>query len=48
MLCDDLDGYDGEGEREIQEGGDICMHMAISLNWTSETNTMLKSNYIYI
>ena len=24
------------------------MHMAISLNWTSETNTMLKSNFISI
>ena len=24
------------------------MHVAISLNCTAETNTMLKSNYIYI
>ena len=26
MLCDNLDGWDGvEGEREVQEGGDISM-----------------------
>ena len=26
MLCDKLDGWDGVGgEREVQEGGDICI-----------------------
>ena len=23
MLCDDLKGWDGGGEREVQEGGDL-------------------------
>ena len=28
-LCDDLEGWDGlGGEREVQEGGDICISMA--------------------
>ena len=26
MLCDELDGWDGEGARRgIQEGGDMCI-----------------------
>jgi len=30
-LCINLEGWDGEGNgREIQEGGDICIHMADS------------------
>ena len=41
MLCDDLDGWDGEGEREVQEGGDICIHIADSLCCTAETNATL-------
>ena len=29
MLCDHLEGWGGvRGEREIQEGGDICMYAA--------------------
>ena len=29
MLCDDLEGWDGElGGREAQEGGDICILIA--------------------
>ena len=29
MLCDILEGWDGEGEgREVQKGGDICIPMA--------------------
>ena len=40
MLCDDLDGWDGEG-REVQEGGDIGTHIADSLHFTAETNTTL-------
>ena len=39
MLCDDLDGWDGG--REVQEGGDICIHIADSLHCTAETNTTL-------
>ena len=28
-LCINLEGWDGEGDgRELQEGGDICIHMA--------------------
>ena len=41
MLCDDLEGWDGEGGREAQEGGDICIHIADSLCCTAETNTTL-------
>ena len=43
MLCDDLDGWDGEvgGGREVQEGGDICIHIADSVRCTAETNTTL-------
>ena len=30
-LCINLEGWDGEGDgRELQEGGDICIHMADS------------------
>ena len=32
--------------REVQEGGDICVHMAESLPCTGETNTTLYGNYI--
>ena len=39
MLCDDLDGWEGEGGREAQEGGDKCIHIADSLCYTEETNT---------
>ena len=43
VLCDDLDGWDGGGGRgrEVQEGGDICIHIADSLRCTAETNTKL-------
>ena len=44
MLCDDLEGWDREGGREMQEGGDmgiICMHTADSLCCTRETNIAL-------
>ena len=31
VLCDNLEGWDGVGgEKEVQEGGDICMSMADS------------------
>ena len=35
MLCADLNG------KEIQEGGDICIHITDSLSCTVETNTAL-------
>ena len=42
MLCGDLDGWDGgECGREVQEGGDVCMHIADSLRCSAETNTTL-------
>ena len=37
MLCDDLgDGMGEWGRREVQEGGDVCVHMADSLCCTAE------------
>ena len=44
MLCDHLEGWDREGGRDTQEGGDmgnICIHRADSLCFKAETNTML-------
>ena len=41
MLCCDLDGWDREGGREVQGGGDICVHIADSLHCTAETNTIV-------
>ena len=40
MLCNDLDGWDGVG-KEVQEGGDICIHIADSLRCTAESKTTL-------
>jgi len=48
VFCDDLDGWDGGGGREVQKGEAICMHMADLLHDTAETNTTLKSNYVPI
>ena len=43
MLCDDLEGWDGElGEREAQEGGDICIVIADSLCSTAELTQYCK------
>ena len=39
MLCDGLVAWDGG--RELQEGGDVCMHMADSLRCAADTNTTL-------
>ena len=50
MLCDDLAGRgevnwkQGIG-REVQEGGDVCIHIADTLCCTAETNATLQSNY---
>ena len=43
MLCDHLEGWDREGGREMQEGGDmgIYIYMADSLCYKAETNTPL-------
>ena len=38
-LGDDLEGWDWRGHGELQEGGDLCTHMADSLHCTAETNT---------
>ena len=40
MLSGDLDGWDGGG-REVEEGGDICIHIADSLHCTAEPKTTL-------
>ena len=31
MLCDDLEGWDREGRRETQEGGDMGIYVYIQL-----------------
>ena len=31
MLCDDLEGWDREGGREVQEGGDMGIYVYIYL-----------------
>ena len=40
MLCDDLDGG-RKGGREVQEGGNIGIHIADSLHCTPESNITL-------
>ena len=32
----------GEAGREVEEGGDVCIHIADSLHCTAETNTGVK------
>ena len=44
MLCDDVEGWGGEG-REDQEGGDICILKADLHHCIAETNTTLESNF---
>ena len=41
MLCDHLEVWDREGGSEMQEGGDICIHIADFLCYTEEANTTL-------
>ena len=31
MLCDHLEGWDGEGGREMQQGGDMGIYVCIQL-----------------
>ena len=49
MLCDHLEGWDGEGGREGdargKRNGDICMRIADSLCYTAETNKFVKQLY---
>ena len=45
VLCDDLEGRGVEDGRDIQERGDICIHIAGSLHYTAATNTILQCNY---
>ena len=40
VLCDDPEGWNGEVGSEVQERGDICIHMADSRCCTTETNTL--------
>ena len=47
MFRIDLEGWDGGGGKEAQEGGDTYIHMA-HLPCTAETNATLLSNYIPI
>ena len=44
MLCGDL-SWVGWGGREVQEGGDVCIHIADSLHCTAETNNIVKQFY---
>ena len=42
MLCDNLEGWDGVGgNREVREGGDICILMADSCWCMAEANALL-------
>ena len=43
VFCDDSDG--GMWGEEDQEGGYICIQIAVSLHCTAEINTTLESNY---
>ena len=36
MFCDDLEGWDREGGREAQEGGDMGIYVCI---WLAEMNS---------
>lgn len=40
MLGDDLEGWVG-GEREVQEGGDLCLHEADSYCYRAQPRTTL-------
>ena len=43
MLRDDLERWDGGGGKgeEVQEGREICIHIAHTLHGTAEANTKL-------
>ena len=42
MLCDKLEGWEGEeGGREVQGGQDVCVSVADLCWYMAETNTIL-------
>ena len=42
VVCDDLECWnEGQGGREVQEGGDTCIHAVGSFHCTTESNTVL-------
>ena len=43
MLCDDLEGWDGEGGRKAQEGGDTGIQITDSLCFTVEPTQHSKA-----
>ena len=44
VLCDNLEGWDGVGDgREAQEGGDMCIPVADSCWYMTETITELST-----
>ena len=47
MLCDNVEGWNGVGgEREAQEGGDICISMAVV--WQKPNDLTESHRNIYI
>ena len=42
---DDLEELGARVRREVQDGGNICIHIADSLHCTAESNTTLQSSY---
>ena len=47
MLCDDLEGWDGEWEG-CSRGGGICVHIADSHCCTEESNPTFKAIILQI
>ena len=43
MLRDDLEGWEEEGRREVQEGGDIRIQIADSLHCTAALTQHCKA-----
>ena len=43
MLLDDLEGWEEEGGREVQEGGDIGIQIADSLHCTAALTQHCKA-----
>jgi len=50
VFCDDLDGWNEVGSREVQEERDMYLHIADLFSWIAETKSTVKklySNKIY-
>ena len=45
MLCDQLEGWDREGDARGKRYGDICICITESLCYKAETNTIVKQLY---